>query len=71
MGAPIFDNSGRVEAAVSVTGLVSQIQAEDFPALGAVVRETADAISRALGATIEPLGRRTLDGVELGAIRKG
>jgi DNA-binding IclR family transcriptional regulator len=50
VGAPIFDNSGRVAAAVSVTGLVSQIPEEDFPKLGAVVRETADAISRAMGA---------------------
>ena len=52
VGAPIFDTSGRVAAAVSVTGLVSQIAEEDFPSLGAVVRETADAISRAMGATI-------------------
>jgi len=67
VGAPIFDNSGRVAAAVSVTGLVSQISEDDFPKLGAVVRETADAISRAMGAAINP----SLDGAVPAAIRKG
>jgi DNA-binding IclR family transcriptional regulator len=51
VGAPIFDNADRVIAAVSVTGLVAQIAPEDFPRLGAIVRETADAISAAMGAT--------------------
>jgi DNA-binding IclR family transcriptional regulator len=54
VGAPIFDTSGRVAAAVSVTGLVSQIPDEEFPKLGAIVRETADAISRAMGAGVLP-----------------
>lgn len=50
VGAPIFDNAGRVIAAVSVTGLVAQIEEEDFPRLGGIVRDTADAISAAMGA---------------------
>ncbi|MCC6793272.1 MAG: IclR family transcriptional regulator, partial [Thermomicrobiales bacterium] len=50
VGAPIFDNADRVIAAVSVTGLVAQIPEEDFPRLGAIVRETADSISAAMGA---------------------
>lgn len=60
VGAPIFDNTGRAAAAVSVTGLVSQIPEEDFPQLGAVVRETADAISRAMGAAIDATRSRPL-----------
>jgi len=68
VGAPIFDNSGRVAAAVSVTGLVSQIAEEDFPTLGAVVRETADSISRAMGATI---GAQNQDGIEQRTFRRG
>jgi DNA-binding IclR family transcriptional regulator len=50
VGAPIFDNAGRVVAAVSVTGLVAQIAEEDFPRLGVIVRDTAEAISAAMGA---------------------
>lgn len=77
VGAPIFDNSGRVAAAVSVTGLVTQIAEDDFPTLGAMVRETADAISQAMGATIEANERQLFDGarspngVERRAVRKG
>jgi DNA-binding IclR family transcriptional regulator len=63
VGAPIFDNTGRVIAAVSVTGLVSQIPEEDFPTLGQVVRETAESISSALGAAPIKSRRRAPAGV--------
>jgi DNA-binding IclR family transcriptional regulator len=63
VGAPIFDNAGRVIAAVSVTGLVSQIREEDFPTLGQVVRESAESISSALGAAPVNNRRRALAGV--------
>lgn len=59
IGAPVFDNSGRVVAAVSVTGLVSQIPEEAFPTLGRTVRETAELVSAALGACPDA-GRRAL-----------
>jgi len=49
VGAPIFDRTGAVIAAVSVTGLVSHIPEDDFARLGAVVRETGEAISAAMG----------------------
>ncbi|CAN5384060.1 IclR family transcriptional regulator [soil metagenome] len=51
IGAPVFDNRGYVIAAVSVCGLVSQISELDYPRLGAVVRQMANTISRAMGAT--------------------
>jgi DNA-binding IclR family transcriptional regulator len=63
VGAPIFDNTGRVVAAVSVTGLVSQIPEEDFPKLGQIVRETAESISTALGGAPIKTRRRALAGV--------
>jgi DNA-binding IclR family transcriptional regulator len=59
IGAPVFDNQGEVIAAVSVCGLVSQISELDYPRLGGIVRETANAVSRAMGATNEE-SRRTV-----------
>jgi DNA-binding IclR family transcriptional regulator len=49
VGSPVFDRAGQVEAAVSLTGLVSQIPVDAFPHLGMIVRATADQISRELG----------------------
>jgi DNA-binding IclR family transcriptional regulator len=61
IGAPIFDNRGQVIAAASVCGLVSQIHEQDYARLGAVVRETANAISRAMGAINEESRRMPAD----------
>jgi DNA-binding IclR family transcriptional regulator len=60
VGAPIFDNANRVIAAVSVTGLVAQVPEGDFPRLGGIVCETADAISAAMGAPAQRAPRRRL-----------
>lgn len=49
IGAPIFDNTRKVVAAVSVTALVSQLPESAFSTVGATVRRTADRISRELG----------------------
>lgn len=49
VGAPIFDSTGGVAAAVSVTGLVAQLPTDAFPSIGASVRETATLIGRDLG----------------------
>lgn len=50
IGAPIFDASRRVVAAVSVTGLISRLRPWPAPELGATVRSAADRISLSLGA---------------------
>lgn len=62
IGAPIFDNRSAVIAAVSVCGLVSQVPESDYARLGAIVRDTANAISRAMGATNDE-SRRQLSGM--------
>jgi DNA-binding IclR family transcriptional regulator len=33
MGCPVFDNTGKVVAAISISGTVSQITPENFPKL--------------------------------------
>lgn len=49
VGAPIFDHTGSVVAAVSVTGTTARISPGDVPDLAAKVIESANAISKALG----------------------
>ncbi len=49
VGAPVLGVSGDVEAAVSVSGTVEQIRAEDVSRVGALVQEVAFELSRRLG----------------------
>jgi DNA-binding IclR family transcriptional regulator len=49
VGAPVFGRDGQVVAAVSVTGVVSQIDRARFGTLGSQVRGIADMISSQLG----------------------
>lgn len=48
IGAPIFDDSGQVIAAVSISGTVLQVREDNSPALAKEVRQSAAAISKAL-----------------------
>jgi DNA-binding IclR family transcriptional regulator len=54
VGAPVLGVSGKVEAAVSVSGTIEQIRSEDIPRLGAVLQEAAFEMSRRLGWTAAP-----------------
>lgn len=54
VGAPVLGASGKVEAAVSVSGTVEQIRSEDLPRTGALVQEAAFEMSRRLGWTPSP-----------------
>lgn len=49
IGAPVFDNTERVVAAISVSGTTVQITMERVPALARTVTKTAAAISAQLG----------------------
>jgi DNA-binding IclR family transcriptional regulator len=49
IGAPVFDQSGDVVAAISVAGTTTQITTEEFTYFGQLVRQTASDISQALG----------------------
>jgi IclR family acetate operon transcriptional repressor len=49
VGAPVRDYTGRVVAAISVTGLAAQLRTETVPEVAEVVVEAAQEISRALG----------------------
>ena len=49
VGAPLFDRSGEVIAAISVAGTTAQIRSEDFACFGQLIRQTASDISEALG----------------------
>ncbi len=51
VGAPVLGSSGKVEAAVSVSGTVEQIRSEDLPRIGALLQEAAFELSRRLGWT--------------------
>ena len=51
VGAPVLGSSGKVEAAVSVSGTVDQIRSEDLPRVGALLQEAAFELSRRLGWT--------------------
>jgi DNA-binding IclR family transcriptional regulator len=54
IGAPVLGASGKVEAAVSISGTVDQIRSEDMPRMGALVQEAAFEMSRRLGWTPAP-----------------
>jgi IclR family transcriptional regulator, acetate operon repressor len=49
IGCPVFDNPGKVAAAISISGTVSQITPENFPKLVEKVKQTAATISQHLG----------------------
>lgn len=49
IGAPIFDHTGKVVAALSVAGTTAQITRENLSLLAEKVKQTASAISRQLG----------------------
>jgi DNA-binding IclR family transcriptional regulator len=49
VGVPIFDHTGTVVAAVSISAPTARLPLEDVPRMGAMVRETAKTISRNLG----------------------
>ena len=49
IAVPIFDHTGNVVAAVSISAPTARLPMSDVPQAGAMVRETAKAISRGLG----------------------
>ncbi len=48
VGAPVFDAAGQIVAAISISGLISRITAENSTALAGQLRQTAGALSRKL-----------------------
>jgi DNA-binding IclR family transcriptional regulator len=51
VGAPVFDRSGKVAAAISVVGFTEQVSHTRLESLAEAVKQTAAAISARLGAT--------------------
>jgi DNA-binding IclR family transcriptional regulator len=49
VGCPVFDHTGRVSVAISVSGTTVQIPDENVPALATEVMKAAAAVSRSLG----------------------
>jgi DNA-binding IclR family transcriptional regulator len=49
IGAPIFDSSGKVAAAVSVSGPTTRVTKEKVPSFAGAAKSAAAAISRSLG----------------------
>lgn len=49
IAVPVFDHTGQVTAAVSISAPTARLPMSDVPQAGAMVRETAKAISRSLG----------------------
>lgn len=49
IGAPVFKAAGQVVAAISISGLISQITEENSSALAGQLRQTALELSRSLG----------------------
>lgn len=49
VAVPIFDHTGKVIAAVSISAPTARLPLDDVPQAGAMVRETAKTISRNLG----------------------
>lgn len=54
VGAPIFDHTAAVRAGISVAGPETRVTVARAPELGALVRETALAVSRRIGFVDEP-----------------
>lgn len=55
VGAPIFDRFGKVVAAISVVGHTERVRMSQIETLANQVKQTANAISRNLGAEPKPL----------------
>jgi DNA-binding IclR family transcriptional regulator len=53
IGAPVFDEAGKVAAAISVAGTTCQITDENFSSLAAMVKECAARLSGVLGCPLE------------------
>jgi DNA-binding IclR family transcriptional regulator len=49
IGCPVFDHAGKVAAAISISGTVSQITPENLTKLAQKVKQTASTISQHLG----------------------
>ncbi len=58
VAASVFDQRGDASFAISISGLATRVTPDRVPAIGALVMETADAITRVLGGT-RPLTRPT------------
>src|SRR5204863_10033732 len=48
IGAPVFDETGQVAAAVSISGTIAQVREENSKQLAAEVKRAAAAITRSL-----------------------
>jgi IclR family acetate operon transcriptional repressor len=59
VGAPVFDHTGRVCAAISVAGPSSRVTAGRFPELGGLARDAAREISTRIGWSFDGGGART------------
>lgn len=57
VAAPVFDQRGDALFAVSISGLASRVTPERVPAIGALVVDTANAITGVLGGTLPASGR--------------
>lgn len=57
LGAPVRDATGRVIAAVSISGIVQRFSAERLPTLIRKIMELGETLSRRLGYLPEPAGR--------------
>lgn len=55
VGAPVFDNTGAPTAAISVSTPAHRFRHEEETALGTMVREMADTVSRRLGARLDEI----------------
>jgi DNA-binding IclR family transcriptional regulator len=49
IGSPVFDHTGRVVAAVSISGTINQITSDNVPSLAEKVKQAAARISQRLG----------------------
>jgi len=78
IGGPLRDHSGRVVAAISISGPSSRISPADVPRLGAIVRDVAERASLSMGYTTTirakergagaaPMGR---DAVQMRLVRR-
>src|SRR5262249_58659808 len=52
IGAPIFESSGKIAAAVSVSGPTTRVTREKIPVFAAAAKNAAIAISRSLGYSV-------------------
>jgi DNA-binding IclR family transcriptional regulator len=61
LGAPVFEHSGAVVAAISISGTTAQIHSENIEELAACVKEAAQAVSILLGFDPKTRGSVQLD----------